>query len=52
MSKTDPKDDPKKQEFFSMMDEYFEGKKVQYLESKKDKKTSKSFLDWIWEGDE
>lgn len=48
MSKTDPKNDEKKQEFFSMLDEYFEMKKEQFQEEKKSKKTeSPDLLSWL-----
>ena len=47
MSKTDPKDDPKKQEFFSMLDEYFEQKKEQHKERKKADPKTGNFLQWL-----
>lgn len=51
MSKTDPKDDEKKQEFFSMLDEYFTGKKTEFEKQKKDKKTdSPDFFSWLFGG--
>lgn len=49
MSKTDPKDDEKKQEFFSLMDEYFSIKKAEFDKQKKEKKTdSSNFFGWLF----
>lgn len=51
MSKTDPKDDEKKTEFFAMLDEYFEGKQAKFQEEKKNKKTEAGDLfSWLFGG--
>lgn len=47
MSKTDPKDDPKKLEFFEMLDEYFEQKKETYKKAKKENPKEGTFLQWL-----
>ena len=47
MSKTDPKDDDKKIEFFAMLDEYFETKQAKFQEEKKNKKTEAGDL-FVW----
>lgn len=51
MSKTDPKNDEKKTEFFAMLDEYFETKQEAFKEAKKIKATEAGDLfSWLFGG--